>query len=86
MKVVKSLIFCCVLLGLVMSGAATANGKTTLYRFQFLTQGANAFAPAKSRRIQLRFLNSPKIGVSTTTDTQGVANFRLERCNEEDNA
>lgn len=86
MKFIKSLMICCVLSSLIISGAISASGKNTLYQFQFLTQGASAFAPAKKRRVQLRFLNSPKVGVSALTDAQGIANFSLERCNEEDNA
>ncbi len=86
MKFIKSFVSCCILSCLVMSFATFANGKAITYSFQFLTQGASAFAPANNRRIQLRFQNSPKVGFYATTDDQGIANFRLERCNEEDNA
>lgn len=83
MKVIKFFVLSCLLLCLA---ASFVNAKPITYSFQFLTQGASAFAPAERRRIQLRFLNSPKVGFYATTDNQGIANFRIERCSEEDNA
>jgi hypothetical protein len=86
MRFIKSFVFTFALLSLVLSSASFAHGKTILYRFQFLTQGASAFAPADNKRIQLRFQNSPKVGFYANTNDQGIADFKLERCNEEDNA
>ena len=71
---------------LFLPSAIIANGKPIAYRFQLLTQGANAFAPAKARKVQLKFQTAPKTIFSTVTNSQGLAEFRLDRCNEEDRA
>ncbi|MGI8638533.1 MAG: hypothetical protein ACR2MG_01050 [Pyrinomonadaceae bacterium] len=86
MRLVRIFLSLCLLLCLVALSLISVQAKQIRYQFRFLTQGANAYAPAKSRRIQLKFKNSPKITLSASTDSQGMAVFRTARCNEDDPA
>ena len=75
-----------VLLCLVSISTLSIQAGQIKYQFRFLTQGANAFAPAANKRIQLRFAKSPKITLSASTDSQGMAVFSSARCSEDDPA
>ncbi len=86
MKFIKILLLSAVLLTLTMPSLAAAKPRAILYQFRFLIQGANAYAPAKGQRIQLKFKKSPAQTFAAVTDLQGFANFRLTRCKDDDPA
>ncbi len=86
MKRTKVFISLLVLVSLVSLSMVSVQASQIRYEFQFLTQGANAYAPATRKRIQFRFKNAPQITLSATTNSQGKAVFMSSRCNANDPA
>lgn len=86
MKLVRLFLSLCLLLCSVSLSSASVRAEQLRYQFRLLTQGANAYAPAKNKRVQLRFKNSPKVILTVLTDSQGMAVFRTARCNADDPA
>ncbi len=86
MKITKTFIMLLVCCSLFLLPLISVQAKQIRYQFRFLTQGASAFAPAKSRKIQLRFKTNKKSIFNAVTDSQGNATFLSSRCKEDDPA
>ena len=86
MRSIKRFIAFVVFCGLILLPLISVQAKQIRYQFRFLTQGASAFAPAKSRKIQLRFKTNKKSIFNAFTDSQGNATFLSSRCKEDDPA
>ncbi len=86
MRSIKRFIAFVVFCGLILLPLISVQAKQIRYQFRFLTQGASAFAPAKSRKIQLRFKTNKKSIFNAVTDSQGNATFLSSRCKEDDPA
>jgi hypothetical protein len=86
MRITKLFIALIVFCGLILMPLVNVQAKQIRYQFRFLTQGASAFAPAKNRKIQLRFKTNKKSIFNAVTDSQGNATFLSSRCKEDDPA
>ena len=86
MKVKKVLFSILLSFSLLSLSFFSVQAQQIKYQFRLLIQGANAYAPAKKKQIQLQFKKSPKSTLSAVTDNQGNAVFNSARCNEEDPA